>query len=84
MDVTIKFSDTITKTVDIDFAWQLFYLYQQGAKKAGEKITQERLVKWAQVEDQLQVATDGSNIDFTLLGDIYYTNGGPQLSDDID
>ena len=84
MDVTIKFSDTIEKTVDKEFAWQLFYLYQQGVKKAGETISADRLNNWNKVESQLQEAEDGDYIDFTLLGDIYYTNGGPQLSDDID
>lgn len=74
MKVTIKFSETLSKTVDLDFAWELFYLYQQGARKAGENITPEREADWKIVERQLQEAEEGVTIDFTLMGDIYFEN----------
>jgi len=84
MNVTIKFSEDIIKTMDINLAWEMFYLYQQGAKMAGEKITPQREYDWSQVELDLQSANEGDTIDFTRMGDIYYTNGGPYLNDNAD
>lgn len=84
MTVTVKFSKDLRSDMDINMAWEMFYLYQQGARKAGEEITTERLNNWHTVEVSLQQANDGDLIDFTLLGDIYYTNGGPKLNDNID
>ena len=79
MQVTIIFNDELEKTVDIDFACELFYLYQKGATIAGEEINETRRARWQKVENSLKNAKDGDEIDFRLMGDIYYTNGGPYL-----
>ena len=84
MQVTIEFSDDIIKTVDIDFAWELFYLYQQGAQSAGEDITESRKANWTIVENALKSAQDGDTIDFRLMGDIYYNDSEGILNDNID
>lgn len=82
MQVTVKFSDTIQSDLDLSDAWELFYLYQQGAKLAGEKITEERLENWKQVELALQNAEEDDLIDFSVMGNIYFENGKAGFKDD--
>ena len=79
MQVTIIFNDELESTVDLDFAWELFHLYKTGVNIAKENITESRLAKWEQVQKSLENAKDGDEIDFRLMGEIYYTNGGPYL-----
>lgn len=79
MQVTVILNDDLEKTVDIDFAWELYHLYKVGANLAQETITESRLAKWEKVQKSLENAKDGDEIDFRLMGDIYYPNGGPYL-----
>lgn len=82
MQVTLKLSKDIVKVVDLDLAWELFYLYQKGVQIAKEDITTERKANWAIVETNLQNAEEGSIIDFSLMGNIYFENGKAGFNDD--
>lgn len=84
MQVTVKFSEDIIKDMDLDLAWELFYLYQKGVKIAGETVDTTRKNNWSLVEKDLQNAQEGSTIDFSLMGDIYFENGKAGFSDDSD